>query len=384
MIQVAQGPESLLRFYEFTNRYEAVGFFANRNHFAALTYSLILLAATWTGHTALVAKEANRDEFHVSSIIAALGSFTLIVVLLVGESMARSRAGLGLTMVALLAAVALGLLDSRARTLGSGINLRSPFSRNRLFLGAIALAVVLVVQFALYKILGRLDDPFFGARIGFFQHTVEAAIAFMPFGSGLGTFVSVYALFEQPEEALANIYANHAHNEVVQIWLETGLLGIFLMATFAFWFVARASRIWRKIPVGVRDIDWSLARAATVILALLFAHSLGDYPLHTGGMLAIAAFACGLMTEPVAQIAEEETTPPMHKQIGYRKEGSKRRSIPSGTSAVSPAEPSPSESAVQHTAWGADILWPQQWSTSPNEGPIEPESGSPRNGFEKE
>ena len=28
---------------------EAVGFFANRNHFAALLYALILFAAAWTG-----------------------------------------------------------------------------------------------------------------------------------------------------------------------------------------------------------------------------------------------------------------------------------------------------------------------------------------------
>ena len=36
LIQVAQGPASGLRFFEFTNPSEAVGFFANRNHFAAL------------------------------------------------------------------------------------------------------------------------------------------------------------------------------------------------------------------------------------------------------------------------------------------------------------------------------------------------------------
>lgn len=37
-LQVAQGPSSPLRLFEFTNLTEAVGFFANRNHFSALLY----------------------------------------------------------------------------------------------------------------------------------------------------------------------------------------------------------------------------------------------------------------------------------------------------------------------------------------------------------
>ena len=47
ILQVAQGPTSALRFYQFTNPNEAVGFFANRNHFAALVNVLILLTAAW-------------------------------------------------------------------------------------------------------------------------------------------------------------------------------------------------------------------------------------------------------------------------------------------------------------------------------------------------
>ena len=48
LIQVAQGEQSPLRFFEITNPTEAVGFFANRNHFAALLYCLMLFAVAWT------------------------------------------------------------------------------------------------------------------------------------------------------------------------------------------------------------------------------------------------------------------------------------------------------------------------------------------------
>ena len=48
LIQVAQGQESPLRFFAITNPTEAVGFFANRNHFAALLYCLMVFAIAWT------------------------------------------------------------------------------------------------------------------------------------------------------------------------------------------------------------------------------------------------------------------------------------------------------------------------------------------------
>src|SRR6476660_57813 len=47
LIQVAQGEDSPFRFFEFSNRTEAVGFFANRNHFAALIYCLIVFVLGW-------------------------------------------------------------------------------------------------------------------------------------------------------------------------------------------------------------------------------------------------------------------------------------------------------------------------------------------------
>src|SRR5262245_11046555 len=60
MIQVAQGLESPWRFFEFTNDTEAVGFFANRNHFAAFLYALTLFAAAW----AIQATVAEFGEGH--------------------------------------------------------------------------------------------------------------------------------------------------------------------------------------------------------------------------------------------------------------------------------------------------------------------------------
>ena len=58
----------------------------------------------------------------------------------------------------------------------------------------------------------------------------------------MGTFVPVYAMFEKPENILANTYVNRAHNDFLELWLESGLLGLALMAVFAVWFVIEVDR----------------------------------------------------------------------------------------------------------------------------------------------
>jgi O-antigen ligase len=365
LIQVAQGPESALRFFEFTTPMDAVGFFANRNHFASFVFCLILFAAAWTAHTTLLAQGANRNGLDTGSIITAIASFALILLLLVSETMARSRAGLGLTMVAILGSFALGLSDRRARFLNSRES--RTLWHSRLLLGATIFSAIFVIQFALYRILERFEDSI-GYRVEFVWHTIEAAKAYMPFGSGLGTFIQVYAMFETPEDTAANTYANHAHNEILEIWLETGLPGLLLMSLFAYWLVTRAIQIWRAGHPGVRDIDSLLARAATIIVGLTIAHSLVDYPLRTCTMMAIFALACGLMCEPIIRGVDEEHSPRSAKVKPHRKQRSQPsdsvRRLASPVRLPSPVVEPPSIQAppAQHVGIDTDIVWPQEWS----------------------
>ena len=363
LIQVAQGPESPWRFFEITNPTEAVGFFANRNHYAALLYALILLAAAWTVNATVSAGAASpRKELNTAPIVASIAGFTLLVVLLAGEAMARSRAGLGLTIVALFGAFALSFSDRRV---GPGI------TPNKVLFGAVTLAIVFSVQYALYRILERFDvDPLQDARIDFVRHTVEAARAYMPVGSGLGTFVPVYALFETPEGTLANTYANHAHNDVLEVWLETGVLGIALMGLFAFWFVLRTVQIWRSAPAQASEIDWSLARAATIVVGLVVAHSFVDYPLRTGAMMAIMAFACALMIEPPCGVGDHMAAPSMDKRARHRRTH-RPEPVPSAPYPISPrTTKSPAaRPPLPGGRWGSNIEWPEEWSDASKSRP---------------
>ena len=80
-----------------------------------------------------------------------IAGFTLLVAFVAAQTMARSRAGLGLTIFALLGAYALAVADKRST---SGV------TPTKLIAGATALAVIFSAQFALYRIMERFGrDP---------------------------------------------------------------------------------------------------------------------------------------------------------------------------------------------------------------------------------
>jgi O-antigen ligase len=120
---------------------------------------------------------------------------------------------------------------------------------------------------------------------------VVAAEAFhhLPFGSGLGTFDAIYRTRETVE-TLSNAYLNHAHNDYIEILLETGLAGAVLIALFLAWFGRLAVEAWR----GTGPAS-DLACAATIVVATLALHSLVDYPLRTGALSGLFGFACALL-----------------------------------------------------------------------------------------
>jgi O-antigen ligase len=355
LAQVAQGQDSPLRFFAVTNESEAVGFFANRNHFAALLYSLLLFGAAWATNVAFtVGSWSDRKSFETSTIAMLTACFLGLIILIVTESITRSRAGLALTIVAVAGALALPLADRRRSSGG--------VTPVRLILASASVAIVLAVQFALYRILDRFaDDPLADSRVTFARNTIAAAKAYMPFGSGVGTFVSVYPTFELPQDAISNAFVNHAHDDLLEVWLEGGAISLCLIAAFAAWFLLRAARIWWRAPEDIRAIDLLLARAATIVVPLLIAHSAVDYPLRTGAIMAIFAFSCALLIEPVAPAWHATAVEPARAReqtmnLVSRTAPARVPAVADGASTAS-AKPPPQPKG----RWGEDVEWPDQW-----------------------
>jgi O-antigen ligase len=353
LLQVAQGPSSPLRFFVFTNDTEAVGFFANRNHFAALLYSIMLFGAAWAVDVAFTAGSwTDRRNFETASILKPTAGFLILVVLIAAETITRSRAGLALMIIAIFGAFALPLADRRR---SAGV---SPI---KLLFGSTILATTLAVQFALFRILDRFAvDPLEDSRVSFARNTIAAAKAYMPFGSGVGTFVPIYSIFEQPQDVLPNAFVNHAHDDVLEVWLEGGAVSVILVAAFLIWFALSAARIWRHAPAHAHAIDLLLARAATIVVPLLLAHSFVDYPLRTGAMMAVFAFSCALLVEPLV------AAPARHRPHGAE-EARSERELSRTAMPQAPAAAKEPEAALARPRprsperWGEDVDWPDEW-----------------------
>lgn len=374
LLQLAQGETSPLRFYQFTNVNEAVGFFANRNHFAALLYCLCLVTAAWTIEMARRVEHAPpMNRFALPYMGPLLVSVTVLVMLVAGQAMARSRAGLALSMLAIVAVFVLAYPERRRAQSGLA---------SKLLAVAVAVGLLFSAQFALFRILERFEaDPLADSRLAFARTTLEAAKALTPFGGGVGTFVPIYANFEKLQDTMMNTYANRAHNDYFEVLLESGAAGAVLIALVVFWYVRRLPAVWRPArhdgaAVGSTEtpltgVDLLLARAASLVILLLALHSVVDYPLRTGAIGAVIAFAAALLVPPPASVqrsAEREQGLPAAHAPSRRAETASasappRRSVQqAGEPRPSPPKPpvTPPPHQAGMTPWGTK--WPDAWS----------------------
>jgi len=359
LMQISQGPASMLRFFTVTNETDAVGFFANRNHFAALLNTVILFAAAWAIENVFNSGIwRNLKTLEARSIVPVTTSVLAVIVLLAAQAMTGSRAGMILMIGSVVGIYALAFSDRR----------RSPKTkRSNLWLIALATAILLVVQFGLYRATQRLSiDALEESRLQYMRTTLEAALAYMPFGSGLGTFVPVYAMFEKVRDLFAYRYLNHAHNDVAEFILEAGIFALALLGAFITWFISRAVKMWSRNGIGVRELDRLLTRAATIAIALLLTHSFVDYPLRTAAMMAIFVVACGFLIEP---LTADERRPDQLRQVLQHASSDRVAERPANIAATEPPREATTEvlaralSATNKPAarWGEGIDWPEAW-----------------------
>lgn len=276
--QLAQGTTSALRLYEITNTTEAVGFFANRNHFASLLVMCLPLSmaatAWWTyQHTARISAAPMR----------IVGGAFFCVLVFVAIAVARSRAGLMLGMLG----VVLSMFAVFALPRHPG--------RKRLIAALVVLGVLAAAQFGLSGILQRLNDRVGDStRTQMTQISIEAGKAYAPMGSGLGTFRQAYTPFEaMREDSLDHAVANHAHNDYAELWLEGGYPALFAIAVFCLLFVLLGIRIWWQ-QKQADAFDVLLSRVCWISILLVLLHSYADYPLRTTANTCVFALLLGV------------------------------------------------------------------------------------------
>ena len=283
-LQVASAgaAQSAWYLYDETNPGKGVGFFANADHMATLLVVTIPFVA------ATVAAARARDLNRYAAAVA-IGS-AIAIVILVGLVLNGSLAGYTLALPVIAASA---LIFMRRR--------------NRVRLWILGLAALLVtgslIELETTAIgSGKLGEHAASAvrsRAEIASTTARAAAQFMPFGSGLGSFQSVYHLYEAPEQ-VTDVYVVHAHNDFAETALELGLPGVVLMLLFIIWWFAAVWRAWRTPEAG------AFARAAAIASAAILVHSIVDFPLRTAAIAASFAMCAALLASPRAAPPEED------------------------------------------------------------------------------
>ncbi|WP_185829227.1 O-antigen ligase family protein [Sphingomonas ginkgonis] len=288
------GDEAHWYLYPDTNLGAATGFFANANHLAILLVTAVPFLA------ALVMRMSRNKRDRRSAGLAGAGLGGLLLLLL-GILLSGSIAATVLMLPALLGAAALVLKPSRTT--------RLTLLGLALAVGAGAVAVMLSGGVPA-GMRGANKVASFDTRAEFAHHTVGLIPTYMPVGSGLGTFPTIYPTSENPNTVTLD-FVNHAHDDYLELALETGLPGLLLVVLFVGWWAWRTVVIWRSAAGSGH------ARAATIASGVLLLHSIVDYPLRTIAIEMVFAYCVALMALPLTQAAAaEEGGEARHLRIG--------------------------------------------------------------------
>lgn len=263
-------------FYEITNFGEGPGFFANSNHQGSFLLCVLALWGCWAIGEArgAVAGVKGLDTAQALHIGVAL---LLVVGIVVSGSLACQ-----LLLVPVL--VSLGLVMKP--------DLRMPI------LLVLVAALLVLGGLGAFLLYGPADNDLLVkgtlpgiSRQEFLVTGLKILADFSPIGSGSGTFVELYRWYEDPAQ-VTTTYVNHAHDDLLELLIETGVFGLAALALFLIWFVPRAWRLWAGARRNVVPL------AASVVIATELLHSLVDYPLRTAAMSSLVAIACVLMVRP--------------------------------------------------------------------------------------
>lgn len=279
MVGAFQAAGSSFRLYRLDGGIS--GLFGNRNHQAALLACLFPMLAALS----MCAPHFSRHP-RVIRIILGSGATTLVPLLIV----TGSRMGL---LVAVLAFLFSGIVSIRQR----GVKGSGAYS-SLIFLAVatlIAAGLLLLATYASRDLaLDRLEKGSSeDLRWPVWEQIIRFLPDYLPWGSGIGSFVPVYQIHEADHMLLPQ-YVNQAHNDWLDIALTSGAPGIALCAVAILMF-ARAT----GSALVAQGIAGHLRRAGIgVILVLAFA-SLSDYPVRTPILSALLAIAAIWASAPI-------------------------------------------------------------------------------------
>lgn len=269
LIQFATKGASL-DLYDTAHRGSFLGFFANRNH-----QGLLMAICGAYALTAI--------SYRIRNPRMAMATATLIaMVFFIAAVGTLSRAGIGLTLIALGAAGYAQFLRGRLRwpVLVSG--------------AAVGLGGLYFITFSstVQQALDRFSRIEENGRLEIWQKSAPLLEQYLPWGAGVGSYVSVYQPVERLED-VSRLYFNRVHNDYLELALESGLPGMLVLALLAYVLGRRAFRILRG-----EEEPGAFATPAGLAIAVVAIHSIVDYPLRTQSHAVLFAMAAAFFLAP--------------------------------------------------------------------------------------
>lgn len=271
-------------FEPMVHKWQTTGTFVHRNHLACYLYLGLSLGIGWM-LGALKGADAPVPARHM---LVGLLRFMLtprmvlrllLVVLVIALVLTRSRMGNAAFVAGLLALA--GLLWWRMPALRKLVSV--------VVVSLLLVDLVIIGQWVgLEKVVQRMEATALVEDDRRGEETLEARlqpatrslplIAAQPwFGHGGGTFYTVFTPHKSNEMLLAEFYVDHAHNDYIEILVDTGVVGLGLMLVVV---VLTARRAWLQASPEASASARGIAYAGWMAMACLAVHSMVDFNLQ--------------------------------------------------------------------------------------------------------
>lgn len=255
------------------------GTFANRNHFALFMALGCVAIPLWT---------LRRSHRHSQwRLLVAAGLYLLFILTAMASG---SRAGLIVTVLALPIGVLIVREDVKSRMRG-----QPRWIAAALLLGGVSL-IALVIGLSITLDRAVSVDRLLTAniekdmRVQGSGTVLLMVLHYFPIGTGLGSFDPIFRIHE-PFELLKQTYFNRAHDDFIEIVLDSGVAGLLLLASALAWWVWASWQTW----FGRNSSDILLGRLGSAIILLVLLASIVDYPARTPLMMAVVTSAAAML-----------------------------------------------------------------------------------------
>jgi len=280
LFELSSGSPSLLLYSKTLHLDSVTGTFVNRNHLAGYLEMVLPLAiGLILSRIGIFAFRDPKARRNWRQVLPQLGGRSLAVNLLLclavlvmaaGLVKSQSRSGVFLMFFSFLLFAEIIIFHfSEAK------------ERQRLSRNFINISFFIVLGFSLYIGLGTIvnrfaaDDTLFRGGRTIFWGNVTSMIGDYPLlGTGLGTFASVYPLYDKSGFEMRLV---HAHNDYLEAFSEVGLLGGALLLAGIIFLMVKVFLAWRsRRSTEIKG----LALGGFVSLVVILSHSLTDFNMH--------------------------------------------------------------------------------------------------------